>query len=483
MLMSSREFSEDKEKDFSKWYNTIIYAADLADIRYNVQGFVVHKPWSMRVFKKLYKLFETELEKDGHEPVLFPTVIPEENFNIEKEHAAGFTPEVYWITKQGDHEMPRKLALRPTSETAFYQMYNLWIKSYTDLPMKLYQSCTVFRNESETNPFMRGREFMWIESHDVFANEKDARHQVAIDEKIIEKCSKVMAVPFYFFKRPQWDKFAGAVETYAADTLLPDGKALQFATTHYLGTNFAKAFNVKYADESGKEHLPHTTCFGPGIWRMMAVLVSVHGDAKGLIFPFAVAPLQVIIVPIQKTGEEKQIEDYCNEVKEQLENNGVECRVDNSSKTPGYKYNYWELKGVPLRIEVGGREAKDKNATICRRDNREKTTCKLTEVAAKVREIGAKLDVDLLKKAQDNFKARVKSAKTKEDVLKIIEEKCYAKAFICSTEAAGVECAQELQAFTKGGKVRGELVGEKPAKGKCCVCGKAGVQVYVARQY
>ncbi len=483
MLMSTREFNKDKEKEFSEWYNTIIYAADLADIRYNVQGFVVHKPWSMRSFKKIYALFERELEKDGHEPTLFPTVIPEENFAIEKEHAEGFAPDVYWVTQRGDEKMSRKLALRPTSETAFYQMYNLWVKSYTDLPMKLYQSCTVFRNESETNPFMRGREFMWIETHDVFADESAARNQVKTDEKIIETACKKLCLPFNFFKRPQWDTFAGAVETYATDILLPDGKALQFATTHYLGTNFSKAFDVKYSDETGKEHNPHTTCFGPGIWRILGAVIATHGDNKGLIFPFHIAPLQVVIVPIPKTGEEKNIEQHCQAVKEELESAGIECRIDNSGKTPGYKYNYWELKGVPLRIEIGAREAKEKTVTITRRDNREKTLCTLVEAADKVKEIGEQLDSALLEKAQGYLKTRVKAAKTKEEVLQGLDAKCYAKTFICSTEKDGVKCGQELQTFTKGGKVRGELVGEKPAKGKCCVCGKLGVQVYVARQY
>ncbi len=483
MLMSSREFNKNKDEHFSEWYNTIIYAADLADIRYNVQGFVVHRPWAMRVFKKLYNLFESELEKDDHEPTLFPTVIPEENFVLEKEHAEGFTPELYWITQRGQEKMTRKLALRPTSETAFYQMYNLWIKSYTDLPLKLYQSCTVFRNESETNPFLRGREFLWIETHDAFASEKEAREQVQKDNEITKLCCKAMCLPFYLFKRPYWDTFPGAVETYATDVMLPDGKALQFATTHLLGQNFSKAFNVKYSDENGKEHFPFTTCFGPGIWRMMGAVIATHGDSKGLVFPFAIAPLQVVIVPIPKTGEEKNIEAYCNAVKEALEKSGIECKIDNSGKTPGYKYNYWELKGVPLRIEIGGREAKEKTVTIARRDNREKATCSVKEASAKIVELGEKIDAALLANAEKMMKEHVKTAKIKQEVLTAIDAKCYAKTFICSTDKEGTVCAQELQAFTKGGKVRGELAGEKSAKGKCCVCGKPGVQVYVARQY
>ncbi len=483
MLMSQREFNKNKETEFSEWYNTVIYAADLADIRYNVQGFVVHKPWSMKALRRIYKLFENELERDGHEPTLFPTVIPEENFAIEKKHAEGFVPEVYWVTQRGEEKMQRKLALRPTSETAFYQMYNLWVKSYTDLPLKLYQSCTVFRNESETNPFLRGREFMWIETHDVFASEKEARNQVETDKEITKKCCEKLCLPFYFFKRPAWDRFPGAVETYATDILLPDGKALQFATTHYLGTNFTKAFNVKYTDENGKECLPHSTCFGPGVWRILAAIIATHGDEKGLIFPFNIAPVQAIIVPIPKSGEERNIEKHCQAVKKELEEAGVQSSVDNSSKTPGYKYNYWELKGVPLRIEVGAREAREKTATIARRDNREKTTCTLKELGAKVKEAGQQLDENLIAKANTYMKDKVKTAKTKEEVLQALDAKCYAKNFICSTSEEGTKCGHELQAFTKGGKIRGELVGEKTVKGKCVWCGKNGVQVYVARQY
>lgn len=486
-LLSTREFDKDKNANFSEWYNSIIYAADLADIRYNVQGFIVHRPWSMKFFKKLYAYFETTLEEDNHEPVLFPTVIPEENFAVEKEHAEGFKMEVYWITQRGDEKMQRRLALRPTSETAFYQMYNLWIKSYSDLPLKLYQSCTVFRNESETNPFLRGREFLWIETHDAFASQREALQQVAKDGEIAGKIiGEQLCIPFFFFRRPHWDKFPGAEETYAIDTLLPDGKAFQVATTHYLGENFSKAFNVKFTNEQGKEHFPHTTCFGPGIWRMMAAVVAVHGDNKGLIFPFTVAPLQVIIVPIPKAGQEDRVNAYAEKVAVKLKAAGISAKVDSSSKTPGFKYNFWELKGVPLRVEVGAREVENANVTIARRDNRTKTQCTFEGVVDAVQNAGQILTDALRDRASVELEKKVHKAESKEEVLTALDAGGYAKTFFCSVEKDGENCGKELQTYTKGGKVRGEVYAssEKVGKAKCVVCGQAAKHVvYVARQY
>lgn len=255
----------DIDKNFSDWYNEIV--SELIDLRYNVKGFIVYKPWIMRMIKILYGIWEKELEKNGHEPTLFPVVIPPENFQKEKEHVKGFSPEVFWITEGGDSKLTEKLALRPTSETAFYQMYALWVRSYNDLPMKLYQSCSVYRYETKaTKPLMRGREFLWIESHDMFANEEGAKQQVRDDMDITRKVLlENLGIPFIFLERPQWDKFKGADSTFAADTLMPDGKILQLPSTHLLGQHFSKAFNVQFIDERGNKIHPYTTCYGPPI--------------------------------------------------------------------------------------------------------------------------------------------------------------------------------------------------------------------------
>ena len=250
-----------KEENFSEWFTQVITKADLVDQRYNVQGFIVHKPWAMRMIKAIYRIFEEELEKTGHEPVLFPLVIPEENFEKEKEHVKGFKPEVFWVTEAGDEKLERRLALRPTSETAFYQMYALWVTSWRDLPLKLYQSVTVYRYERHTRPFIRGREFLWIEAHDVFATHEEALKQIRED---MENTRKVvwerLGIPFLFLRRPPWDKFAGAEDTYAADTIMPDGRVLQISSTHDLGQRFAKALGIVFTDKDGTKKHAWQTC-------------------------------------------------------------------------------------------------------------------------------------------------------------------------------------------------------------------------------
>lgn len=487
MMMEGREFNIDKMKNFSEWYNTVIYAADLVDNRYNVQGFIVHKPWSMYVFKKLYQLFEAELEKDGHKPTLFPTVIPEENFEIEKEHAEGFTPNVFWITEKGNEKLKRKLALRPTSETAMYQMYSLWIRSYTDLPLKLYQSCTVFRNESETNPFFRGREFMWIEAHDVFASEEEARKQIIRDMMISTKVlNENLGIACLFFQRPKWDTFPGAEHTYATDVMMPDGKTLQVASTHYLGQNFAKAFSIRFKDRDGNDSHAYQTCYGPGIWRIMAAIISTHGDNKGLIFPPAVAPIDIVIIPIIKSGKNNEnVIKKCHEIKEILKEYRVE--VDERDKTPGFKYSEWELKGVPFRIEIGEKEVSENKATIVPRDIKQRIQVKIDELKNEIEKQKKEMIDRLREKSQSYLNSHIKNAESLDEIKKILDEGSYARVNFHSIDADGKECADILQYETKGGKVRGILIGKKEepfGSKKCVICGKPAKHVvYIARQY
>ena len=239
---------QSKKSNFSEWYTEITKEAKLCDLRYNVKGFVVFMPWSVMSMKRMYDAYEAELERTGHVPAWFPALIPESNFHREAKHVEGFTPEVFWVEKAGENRLEERLAMRPTSETAMYQMYSLWIQGKADLPLKIYHPSQVWRYETKaTRPFIRSREFYWIESHNAFATEKEARQQVQED---MEMANNVIfgefGVPFIFFERPQWDKFPGAVSTYAADTLMPDGRVLQLPSTHLLGQNFAKPFGVKF---------------------------------------------------------------------------------------------------------------------------------------------------------------------------------------------------------------------------------------------
>ena len=472
-----------KKENFSEWFTQVITKAGLADQRYNVQGFIVHMPWAMRIIREIYRLFEQELERTGHEPVLFPLVIPEENFEKEKEHVEGFKPEVFWVTEAGNDKLERRLALRPTSETAFYQMYALWITSWRDLPLKLYQSVSVYRYEKTTRPFIRGREFLWIEAHDAFATHRQALRQVRED---MENSRKViweqLGIPFLFLKRPPWDKFKGAEDTYAADTLMPDGRVLQISSTHDLGQRFAKAFGITFMDKNGKEKYVWQTCYGPGVWRILAALVAIHGDDKGLVLPFRVAPVQVVIIPIYYDEEEKKlVMKKCRRFYLKLKRRNIRVLVDTRDKTPGWKFNDWELKGVPIRLEIGRREVEQGFVTIFRRDLKKREKVPDDEVVDRIYELAEEILDNLKNRAKKFFEENIVSANSKKGLVKAIKEGKIVKISFCGKE----ECAEDMRETTNGAKVRGTSLDFKEGDyGKCVWCGQpARYLVYVAKAY
>jgi prolyl-tRNA synthetase len=474
-----------KSDDFSEWYTQLVQKAELGDVRYNIKGLVVYMPWATKSIRKMYKITEDILEKKGHEPLIMPSLIPESNFKLEAEHVKGFAPEVFWVTEHGAGEkFEEKMALRPTSETALYQMYSLWIRSYKDLPFKRYQSCQVWRCEGKmTRPFFRGREFHWIEAHDVFATEKEALAQVKEDmETTRETLLDKFAIPFIFFQRPQWDKFAGAVNTYAADALMGSGKVLQLPSTHMLGQNFSKPFNVKFVDEKGEEKLAYITCYGPAISRIYGGMIALHGDDKGLVLPWDVAPKQIVVVPILFTDGKEEVLKKANELKEKLA--GYEVVLDERDQTPGWKFNYWELKGVPIRIEVGPKDIQNKSVVVCRRDLGEKKQVKEADLLKEIKEIEKTFTANLIKKAEKNFEGNIIDAKTKKDVENAIKNNKIARVNFCSLEMDGEKCAavveKEIEANVRGKRVDKE---EKPA-GNCVICGKKAAAVtYIAKSY
>lgn len=480
-------FNIDKEKDFADWYNTIMKVADLVDMRYNVKGFIVHRPWLMRMVKILYSIWEAELEKTNHEPCLFPVVIPEENFKKEAEHVKGFAPEVFWVTAAGDNKLNEKLALRPTSETAMYQMYSLWVRSYRDLPFKRYQSCAVYRYETKmTKPLLRGREFLWIESHDVFRTKEEAMAQVKEDMGITEKVvHEQLGVPFIFFERPQWDKFKGAEFTYASDSLLPDKKIIQLPSTHYLGQRFGRAFNIKYEDERGKKDCPHQTCYGPPIWRALASAMSLHGDNKGLVLPFSIAPYQIVIVPILFEETRKQVLEKAEKLSEELKQKGFRVYVDDSDKRPGEKYYYWEMKGVPIRLEVGPKEIKSKEVVLVRREDGRKKNVKIASLENEIKKTADDLLKTLKKKADEFIEKNIRKASSLKELAKTLNKyNGFVKVNFCSNDMDGIKCAEVLKEKT-GAVVRGTRFGKSErASGNCIVCNKkAKVVVYAGKDY
>ncbi len=475
-----------KNQDFSEWYTQVVHKAELADIRYGVQGFIVHMPWGFRILRRLYELLEEEVEKDGHQPFLFPLVIKKENLAKEQEHA-GFTPEVFWITKAGDKMLEEDVALRPTGETQIYPLYALWIRGHGDLPYKGYQSrICVYRSEKTTRPFLRGREFMFFETHDVFATHDDALKQVETDIEISQRVIlKQCKVPFLFFKRPAWDVFKGALRTYTSDTLMPDGRRNQLGSTHDLGQKFSRAFNIQFQDERGEKQYAWQTCFGPGIWRIFAAIIGIHGDDKGLVLPFDLAPVQVVLVPIYYSDEEKKtVLSFCEKICKMLPH--FRTFIDASPNSPGYKFNHWEMKGVPLRLEIGPREASSEQATVVTRTSQEKTKVPLKTLGKDIQRFVRAVDEEIGRRAAAYFKDNTKHAQSLAELRKIIQKKpSFVVVPFCSVEQAGASCAEKLKEATDGVYVCGTLYPEeKKAEGNCIMCGKkAGHMVYTAKSY
>ncbi|MDP1729162.1 MAG: proline--tRNA ligase [archaeon] len=472
-----------KNENFSQWYTEVIEKCELADIRYNVKGFLVFQPWSVLSMEKMYALYEKALQKKGHKPYWYPTVIPEKNFKIESSHVKGFTPEVFWITEAGNDKFEEKLALRPTSETAFYQMWSLWIRSYKDLPFKTYQRANVFRYETKaTRPFLRSREFYWLEAHDAHATKEDAMKQVKEDMQTTqEMLHDTFGLPFIFFERPAWDKFPGADRTFAADVLNPDGKVVQQPSTHLLSQEFSKGFNVKFKDKDEKEKYAWITCYGPAISRIFASIIIVHGDDKGLRFPFKIAPTQVVIVPI------KDDEKLLNKAKElqHLISDLASVEIDTSEKSAGEKFNYWEMKGVPLRIDLGFKDLENKKITIFRRDINQKEVIEERNLKEYIRKISIEFDNNMIKQADKLFDSKIKDANNLDEIKNIIEEGSIARINFCSIDKTGEQCAEIIEKEV-GAQVRGTKLEQEPLFGnkKCAICDKEAKEVvYIAKSY
>ncbi len=411
-----------KEEDFSGWYTELINKAELADIRYNIKGFVVYREWSTITIRKMYKKYEDLLEKKGHLPLTMPSLIPESNFKLEAAHVKGFAPEVFWVTEAGSSgKLSERLALRPTSETALYKMYSLWIRSYKDLPFKRYLSCQVWRYEGKaTRPFFRGREFHWIESHNVFATMEGSMEQVKEDmETTYQMLQDECCIPIIFFQRPEWDKFAGAIHTYAADALMGSGKVLQLPSTHLLGQNFAKPFDVKFIDTDGKEKYGYQTCYGPAQSRNYGAMIAYLGDNKGLVLPFDLAPIQIIIIPIIFKGKEKKVLEKADEIYNLFKDNYI-VKIDNSDESIGSKFYYWELKGVPLRIEIGPKDIEKGQIVIVKRHDSQKIIINEADLVSKIKEIAQIYTKEIRENSLVDFESQIELCYEKDAAIEAI---------------------------------------------------------------
>jgi prolyl-tRNA synthetase len=355
-----------KALDFSQWYVDVVKKADLMDYA-PVKGFMVIKPYGYRIWELIQGYMDERFRATGHQNAYFPLLIPESLLNREAQHVAGFTPEVAWVTEGGSERLAERLAVRPTSETIIGEMYSRWIQSYRDLPVLINQWCNVVRWEKATRPFLRTTEFLWQEGHTVHRTEAEAREETLRMLGVYrETVEQDLAVPVIAGRKSPAERFAGAVDTFTLEALMSDGKALQAATSHFLGQNFARAFNIQFLDEDGVLKYGWTTSWGAST-RLIGALIMVHGDDRGLRLPPHVAPIQVVIVPIGPGPERERVTAAAHALKAEL--TGLRVHVDDRPEyTPGWKYNDWEMRGVPLRIELGPRDLAQGQAVLVRRD-------------------------------------------------------------------------------------------------------------------
>ncbi len=462
-----------KEKNPSEWYSQVCLKSGLADYG-PVKGTLIIRPLGYSIWQKIQNYFNKIIKKRNVKNAYFPLFIPESFFKKEAEHAKGFTPEVAWIKKKEGGE---KIALRPTSETVMYNSYSKWIRSWRDLPLKINQWGNIVRWEvSDTKLFIRSREFLWQEGHCAYSKKKQAEKETwEILDEYEKLCRELLAIPLLKGKKTKKETFAGADYTTTIEAFTPEGKALQCGTSHFLGQNFSKAFDIKFEDEDGKEKNVFQNSWGFST-RLIGALVMAHSDNKGLVLPPKIAPTQVIIIPIFKEKNKKIIKQ-AEKVKNKLKKFSV--KIDKRQYiTPGYKFNEYELKGVPLRIEIGPKDIKKNQVILVRRDTGKKENVKIKNINKKVKSTLEKIQKDLYKNAESFLKKNIEKAKRWKEFEKIINNKKMALAPFCGKE----KCEDLIKDKTNGASSR---VIKEEVKGKKCIqCGKkAKFWVYFSKAY
>jgi len=455
-----------KNEDFSEWYTQVVLKAKLADYA-PVKGLIVLRPDGYSIWESLKNTLDKKFAKNGIRNGFLPILIPESLLGKEKKHFAGFNPEVFWVTHSGTNEIGDKLALRPTSETLAYTMYSKWIQSWRDLPLKINFWNTALRAEIKaTKPFLRTSEFLWQEGHTVHTTQEEAEREVM---KILEiyknTVQEELAIPVTIGKKSEKEKFVGAVYTTTMESIMPDGKALQMGTSHFLGQNFSKPFEVKFADKDNAEHFTWQTSWGVS-WRLIGAMIMVHGDDKGLILPPNVAPTQVVIVPIYRNDEgKKTVLPKVEEIKESLESEKIRVHVDDRSElSPGYKFNDWELKGVPLRIEIGPKDIEKQSMVIAKRYNREKSSLGFDEIK-KTSVILDEIQKNMLKNAQEQARENTIDISDYAEFKSKIDGGGFFNAPWCGK----LECEEKIKEET-GADIRVIPFGSENSNLKCIYC-------------
>ncbi|MEM1742464.1 MAG: proline--tRNA ligase [Nitrososphaerota archaeon] len=470
-----------KFTNFTVWFDEILLNAKIVDNRFPVKGFLVYLENGAYIMDKIRKMLEEKLEKTGHKLMLFPLVTTDELFAKEAEHIKGFSGEVFKIELKGDKESQRTLIIRPTSETIIYPMFKLWIRSHADLPLKVHQSVNVYRYETKaTRPLYRVREIPWNEAHTAHESPTDAERQVREAIEIYSQVLKELGISFLLLKRPDFDKFAGAVYSIAFDAWNPDGRVNQVATVHNLGRNFAKAYDITFEKKDGSRGYVYQLCYGFGYSRVLAAIISQHGDDRGLVLPPAVAPTQIVIIPILFKGQEKEVMKYAEEIYREVKDRWRTVLDDREDVTPGEKFYHWELMGTPIRIEVGPKEVIEGTVTLTRRDTLERIQCSKDKLIDKITFLMDDILRNLRERSERMLHKLIVDARSMEEATKAVDDKNIVRVAWCGS----LECAQKIRENV-GGEIRGERydIAERPDR-PCIACGKeARTIVYVPRAY
>ena len=465
----------DINENFAQWYTDVVLKTELVDYG-PVKGTMVIRPYGYAIWENIQKDMDARFKAVGSKNAYFPLLIPMSFLTKEAEHVEGFAPEVAVVTHAGGGQLEEPLVIRPTSETVIGTMYAKWIQSYRDLPVIMNQWCNVMRWEKTTRPFLRTSEFLWQEGHTVFASEEEAMEETIQMLNVYKDfMEQTLAIPVFTGRKTDKEKFAGAVATFGLEAMMLDGKSLQIGTSHYLGQNFSKAFDIKFLDKDSKLKHGYTTSWGTST-RMIGGVIMAHGDQRGLVLPPKVAPIQVIIVPI--AAHKGGVIEKAKEIENLLIKAGVRAETDVRDMSPGWKFNEWEMKGVPLRIEIGPRDIENNQVMTMRRDNLEKSALSIDGIEKVIPELLETIQKDLLIKSKNNRDKKVVEADSLDSILKGVDGKNFVKAGWCGCR----ECEDKVTEFASA--TARVLCDDEGVPTTCAICGKpAKHKVIFARAY
>lgn len=466
-----------RDVDFAQWYTDVCRKAELMDYG-DAKGFIIYRPYGYAIWEEIQTYFNQKIKASGHQNVYMPLLIPQSLLEKEKEHVAGFAPECAFVTKGGNEVLEEPLVIRPTSEVLFCQHFAKIVNSYRDLPKLYNQWCSVVRWEKTTRPFLRGKEFLWQEGHTIHETAEEAQQEtLSILESYRLLGEELLAIPFVVGRKTEKEKFAGAVATYSIEALMHDGAALQSGTSHFFGTGFAEAFNIRFQGRDGKLQTVNQTSWGIST-RLLGAIIMVHGDDDGLVMPPYVAPIQVVIIPIQ--AQKEGVMEKANAILQTCKNLQLRVNLDESDRSPGWKFAEYEMKGVPLRVEIGPRDATANQCVVVLRHSHEKIVLSLDELAKKIPELIQKTHQEMYQKAKDHVEQSTHVALDYASFKDIITQKGgYVKMMWCKEEACETKIKEDTTAT-----IRCIPFKQEHLHAACCVCGKPSkTMVYVAKAY